>query len=129
MSFHWADFLTFAQRLQEDPSNPGPDKAALRSATSRAYYAAFRTALNVAQEEGFQPSHTGSDHWDIRRHFQKHNPDKLRRKISTELGRLYDNRRKADYEDNLRPSADMLAELTIGMAKSVLKNLDSLQED
>lgn len=128
MSFNWADFLTFAQRLHAEPDKPGPDEAALRSATSRAYYAAFRTALNVAQGEGFQPSYSGSDHWDVRKHFRDHNHNKIRGKISTELGRLYDNRRKADYEDTLRQSADILVQLTIGMAKSVLNNLESLHE-
>jgi len=40
--------------------------------------------------------------------------------------RLSNNRRKADYDNNLNTSANTLAQLTIGMAKSVLENLDSL---
>lgn len=128
MSFNWADFLTFAQRLQGNPNKPGPDEAALRSATSRAYYAAFQVALNVAQEEGYLPHYTGSDHHQVRKHFRNHNTNKIRRKISTELKRLSDNRRKADYEDVLRQSPDILAQLTIGMAERVLNNLESLQE-
>ena len=57
MSFNWTEFLTFAEALQADPDSPGPPEAALRSAASRAYYAAFHRALDVAIKEGFSPTH------------------------------------------------------------------------
>ena len=62
MSFNWIDYLTFASALVDDPENPGPSEAALRSAISRAYYAAFKKALEVAKSEGFQSRHSGDDH-------------------------------------------------------------------
>gem|GEM_PF-3277964 len=41
---------------------------------------------------------------------------------------MYDNRRMADYFNELkRTSPNVLAELTIKMAQSVLKNLDVLK--
>lgn len=126
MSFDWEEYLKLAEALQADPNTPGPAEAALRAATSRAYYAAFKCALNFACSEGFEPTYSGNDHWNVRRHFRDYKPNKTRRKISVELGRLYDNRRKADYSDTLSTSANTLAYLTIRMARSVLNKLDSL---
>lgn len=55
MSFDWIDYLSFATELLSDPDTPGPPEAALRSAASRAYYAAFHAALTFAQAEGYVP--------------------------------------------------------------------------
>jgi uncharacterized protein (UPF0332 family) len=130
MSFDWADYLTLAKALQSNPEAPGPREASLRAATSRAYYAAFQCAVNFAKGEGFQPKYTGEDHWGIKRHFQYYQPNNsaIRGKISTELGRLYDNRRMADYHNELtRTSPNALADLTIKMAHSVLDKLNLLK--
>ena len=129
MSFGWTEYLTFAERIQVTPNIPGPSEAALRSATSRAYYAAFQSELIFSRNEGFQPDYSGADHWAVRRHFRDYKTNKIRNKISTDLGRLYDNRRQADYDNVLNKSADVLAQLTIGMARSVLKNLEALRND
>ena len=48
MSFDWADYLKLAEALTRDPSSPGPEEASLRTAISRAYYAAYRSASNLA---------------------------------------------------------------------------------
>ena len=48
MSFNWTDFLTLADALVRAPNSPGPEEASLRSAISRAYYAAFHVARNLA---------------------------------------------------------------------------------
>ncbi len=100
MSFAWADYLKLAEALRTNPDSPDPREAALRAATSRAYYAAFHCAILFAEGEGFQQKYTGEDHWSIRRHFQYHQPNhsEIRRKIFAELGRMYDNRRMADYQ-------------------------------
>jgi uncharacterized protein (UPF0332 family) len=130
MSFDWADYLKLAEALQSNPDVPGPREASLRAATSRAYYAAFQCAVNFATSEGFQPKYTGEDHWGIKRHFQYYQPNNsdIRGKISTELGRIYDNRRMADYYNELkRTSPSALADLTIKMARSVLEKLEVLR--
>lgn len=126
MSFDWTEFLTLAEALKSAPDSPGPPEAALRSSVSRAYYAAFHYAMNVAREEGFTPSGSGDDHKNVPRHFRRHKTNGTRRKIALELDRLRDNRRKADYEDTLSSRAEYLAHLTISMAKNVLNNLNSL---
>ncbi len=129
MIFDWADYLKLAKALQVNPETPGPREASLRAAASRAYYAAFQCAIRFAEHEGFQPKYTGEDHWSIRRHFQHYQPNQsaTRGKIFTELGRMYDNRRMADYQDELkRTSAAALADLTIKLARSILAKLSSL---
>jgi uncharacterized protein (UPF0332 family) len=132
MSFSWTDYLKLAQALQTNPDIPGPREASLRSATSRAYYAAFKSAVNFARSEGFEPKYTGEDHWSIKRHFQYYHPDHsdIRSKIAVELRRMYDNRRMVDYFNELRRTTpNVLAELTTKMAQSVLKNLAALKKN
>ena len=48
MSFDWADYLKLAEALTQSLTVPGPEEAALRAAMSRAYYAAFCSARNLA---------------------------------------------------------------------------------
>jgi hypothetical protein len=52
MSFNWSDFLTLADALPRNPSSAGPEEASLRSAISRAYYAAFCGARDFARDKG-----------------------------------------------------------------------------
>jgi uncharacterized protein (UPF0332 family) len=130
MHFDWTEFLTLAERLQSAPNSPGPPEAALRSAASRAYYAAFHRALNFACKEGFQPSFQASDHKEVQDHFSSHKPsDRIRRKIARELQRLWDQRRQADYDAVLKKKPTSLADHAIGMARHVLEYLDSLVDD
>jgi uncharacterized protein (UPF0332 family) len=127
MSFDWAEFLTLAEALQSAPESPGPRVAALRTAASRAYYAAFHYAVDLALGEGFQPTFRGDDHKGIQKHFRDYKPtDPLRRKISIDLNKLWNHRREADYDSNLTRQPNSLADQAIGMARSVLDKLDSL---
>jgi hypothetical protein len=74
MTFNWRDFLTFAENIKIAPDEPGPKEAALRSAVSRAYYAAFQAALEFGAAEHFLPKQSGEDHFGIRRYFQQYTP-------------------------------------------------------
>jgi uncharacterized protein (UPF0332 family) len=128
MSFNWADFLTLANALVRSPNSPGPEEASLRSAISRAYYAAFRVARNFGRDRGeLIPTETGRDHRLVRDHF-KSSPDRIRRKIGLDLGRLYDNRTSADYDDVLAGRPVSLAQSSVTVARNVLTALDSLQK-
>jgi uncharacterized protein (UPF0332 family) len=127
MSFDWAEFLTLAEALQSAPDSPGPQVAALRTAASRAYYAAFHCAVDLALGEGFELTHRGEDHKRIQDYFRNYKPPSpLRRKISLELNRLYNHRREADYDNNLKRQPGSLAAQAIGMARDVLNKLGSL---
>jgi len=127
MTFDWTEYLTFAQALLSDPTSPGPSEAALRSAASRAYYAAFHCALDSAQATGYLPSFTGNDHRDVPRYFRNRKPpNKIAKKIALGLDRARDLRRKADYEDDLNTKPSYLAEDTIKKAQRIIANLASL---
>lgn len=126
MSFDWADFLTLADALVRDPNSPGPEEASLRTAISRAYYAAFRAARNFGRDRGeFTPTETGRDHWLVMNYFRS-SPDRICRKIGLNLDRLYDNRTSADYDDVLAGRPVALARSSVAVARNVLNALNSL---
>lgn len=127
MSFDWTDCLSFAAALLSDPDIPGPAEAALRSAASRAYYAAFHAALAFAQAEGYVSYGSGDDHRAVQRHFRQDKSDVTRRKIAQELNRALNRRREADYYGTLNRQPSSLAHLAIGSARAVIQNLDVLR--
>lgn len=126
MSFDWADLLTLAEALKSDPNSPGPREASLRSAISRAYYAAFCVARDFGRDRGeFTPTGTGADHRLVRGHFLL-SSDRTRRKIGADLDRLRDSRNKADYDDVLVGRPAPLAQSSIDRARNVLTAVSSL---
>jgi uncharacterized protein (UPF0332 family) len=125
MSFNWSDFLTLAVSLQTAPALPGPEEAALRTAISRAYYAAFRSALDLAESrEGYQPRHSGEDHRGVIAHYSGR-ADRAHQKIGTTLDRLRANRRKADYDDTIGNLPNTAA-ASVQMAGKVLGLLSTI---
>jgi uncharacterized protein (UPF0332 family) len=129
MNFDWEDYLILAEWLQDHPQEPGSEEASYRAATSRAYYAAFQSALEFAQGEGFHPTYQGLDHGDLRQHFRRTgSSDDVRKRISVHLNRMYDNRRQADYRLHLQSSPRSLAYYTIQMARGLLRNLEELRQ-
>ena len=120
MSFDWTQFLDFAKALEACPDSPGPWEAALRSAVSRTYYAAFHHALDRAANEGYVAKGTGEDHFSVREHFEKHRPNRVRARIATELGRLYDHRIRADYRARMGHRPDALATDSVLLADLVI---------
>jgi len=98
MSFTWSDFCDIAIFLRDHAGDDGiPDEAAMRCAVSRAYYAAFRHALNCAREnEDYkEPDESYKNHVCVRTYYHKH--DKPH--IKTILLRLHRWRKDADYAE------------------------------
>jgi uncharacterized protein (UPF0332 family) len=127
MSYDWVEFLELAESLESNPDSTGPREAALRSAASRAYYAAFHQAMDHAIREGFSPAYTGDDHRRDQTYFRRHSPpSKIRRKIAQELDRLLAERHKADYRNDIGKRPESLASHAIGMATRIIENLRSL---
>ena len=126
MSFNWADFLMLANALVRNPNSPGPEEASLRSAISRAYYAAFHVARDFGRDRGeFTPTGTGQDHWLVMNYFRS-SPDRIHRKIGLDLDRLYGNRTSADYDNVLTGRPVALAQSSVAIAQNVLNALNSL---
>jgi uncharacterized protein (UPF0332 family) len=129
MTFNWRDFLTFAENIKIAPDEPGPKEAALRSAVSRAYYAAFQAALEFGAAEHFSPKQSGEDHFGIRRYFQQYTPkNDVRSKIALQLQRLYDFRRKADYEKAITNPVS-LADWSIKSSQVIFRYLEQLAQE
>jgi uncharacterized protein (UPF0332 family) len=126
MSCDWTEFLTLAEALQRTPNSPGPREASLRSAISRAYYAAFCVARNFGRDRReFAPTGTAQDHSLVKDHFRK-SSDRTRRKIGIDLDRLRDYRNAADYEDVLGRRPESMAKSSVVIARNVLNALNSL---
>jgi uncharacterized protein (UPF0332 family) len=129
MTFNWKDYLTFAENLQAAPNTPGPEEAALRSAVSRAYYSAFRAALEYGKKNGYTATRTGEDHNKIREYFRNIQTNHAKNlDISTQLNRLHDYRRQADYENTLKTKPENMIVYAISMAKKVFQNIEDLSK-
>lgn len=101
MSFDWTEYFVLAQDLAGQGVTSPTEEAKLRSAISRAYYAAFCKARNhLRDREGCSIPDTGEAHAKVRDIFRD-SPDKQRTRIGTELNRLREDRRKADYDDSV----------------------------
>lgn len=94
MAFDWAGYLTLAEEL----GGRADDEAALRSAISRAYYAAFCSARNRLRNGGVSPPATGDSHTAIRNIYRL-SPDPRAVAIGTTGDRLRRMRNRADYHD------------------------------
>jgi hypothetical protein len=99
MAFNWKEFLDLAIALQTGRSDY-PHDAALRSAVSRAYYAAYCIARDYARDkEGLSLANMPSDHSLVRRHYLRHGRDDL----ASELDDLRQWRNVCDYEEVINP--------------------------
>jgi uncharacterized protein (UPF0332 family) len=121
MAFDWAKYLILAEELAMRMS----DEASLRSAVSRAYYAAFCTARNRLLQEGEDIPETGDAHriiWTkLRESIQKD-----RKEIGINGSRLRESRRRADYE-NEYPNLGAAVEDAVAKARYVLSLIQDLK--
>jgi len=120
MVFDWTRYLLLAQELAERRN----DEASLRSAVSRAYYAAFCIARNRLLQENEKIPATGEAHATVwtkyRNSVQKHRKD-----IGTTGDRLRRSRNRADY-DNEFPDISEKVEQALANAKDLLESLEGL---
>jgi len=125
MSFLWADYLTVARHLTEHSSASGYAEACLRSAISRAYYAALNTARNLLRDQwGIEVPETAEIHRFVP-HWFMDAEDLDRKEIGTLLDRLRDRRRKADYDDEI-PKVPSLAKRSLTDAQFVIDCVSTL---
>ena len=124
MSFDWANYLVLAKELAA-AAGSASDEAKLRSAISRAYYAAFCKAKThcIDRRECSVPK-TGNAHTVVAEHFRRARV-KVRKKIGEDLTRLRRDRNCADYEDVVHslPSATTKA---LAVAQRIIGNLLTL---
>ncbi len=107
MSFSWSQFVEIAEHLKEQgDANRVPQEAAYRCSVSRAYYGAYRHALNYAKDTaGYTPNEDGTDHKMLRLWFK----DKNRVDIYRRLDRLHQWRKECDYNEPFQKILDLSA--------------------
>jgi uncharacterized protein (UPF0332 family) len=122
MSFNWSRYLSLAQQLY---SNSNGDEAFLRSAISRAYYAAFVTARNhLRDKDRIRNIPVIDAHNFVITQFElSQNP--LRNRIGVKLRNLRKWRNFADYEDRMF-QLNYRTRTAITSAQEVLNDLQSL---
>ena len=89
------DFLNLAQILATGTPNPSK----LRTATSRAYYAAHHIGAKTLREMNFKIKESGSGHFDVWSKLQNSNHEELI-VAGSQLADLHSSRLKADYRLN-----------------------------
>ncbi len=118
MSFDWKQYLDLARDLsQPTTSDKGTQEARLRSAVSRAYYAAFCHARNYSRNWlKFVPNHTADDHGRLRAFLK----DGKRRGIALKLDQLRQWRNDADYSDSVTSDLATMATYAVREASKLL---------
>lgn len=133
MTFDWIELLELANEL----ANRGDDEADLRSSMSRAYYASYCSARNFLRDKDsdyylkshqlFKSLETGY-HTYVINTFLNHD-DRLRTEIGGDLERLFDSRKKADYEDLIhykKENIKKMAIFSLKLSENIRQKLNSL---
>ena len=122
MAFDWSGYLAVARFLASGEGHP-PEEAARRSAVSRAYYAAFGSALRYAANNlRFDPSYKAEDHAVLRRCLADYGMSE----IAEALEDLLDWRHRCDYRDyvdDLARMADNAIESSQGVLAEIARRL------
>jgi uncharacterized protein (UPF0332 family) len=114
VTFEWPDFLQLAEDLRAEKDTD----AALRTAVSRAYYAAFHVARLHLVKHGHQLPKTGEAHEAVRQALQRGSKEEQR--AVNQLQRLLQSRRHADYDAGVRTVWASQCDTCISQAKNVL---------
>lgn len=131
MTAVWVAYLLLAERLVNlaaDPTISQPEREAmLRSAISRAYYAAFLLARNYLRDQDGDKaiSKLSQVHIYVADKFSS-SKNQVRRNIGWKLYLLRKMRNSADYDDKLRNLANE-ARKAVAEAKLVVAALSNLK--
>ena len=136
MSFEWSEYLGIVQELIEQAKKSSYQEAKVRTAISRACYAAFGAARNHLRykDKVREPRplvNTNGERITIHEHVRekfKESDDEVRAEIGLTLERMCKNRNIADYDlyDSLFDRPDFLCQITLRWTKYVLSSLKGL---
>lgn len=133
MSFDWSEYLKLAQELASQTHGSSTQEARLRSAISRAYYAAFRKARNhLRDKEGRTERELtqGNTHQIVIDSFEdlyKKNlvKNKTHRLIAQNLRDLRSARNRTDYNDKIQ-HLQGLTQTALIQAQLIISSLGTL---
>ena len=124
MSFNWSEYLALAGQLAGKAKISATQESRLRSAISRAYYAAFIQARNhLRDKDGLSLPRLNIHQYVINRF--KNDPDLTRQKIGSNLKIIRYNRNRADYDDKIE-RLPAKTKRTLKVAAKVIADLQSL---
>ncbi len=126
MSFDWKLYVQLAEELVNDQKTAGLREAYCRSAMSRSYYGVFCTARNLLLliNKGIVIPIVDTHKFVRERYLLS--PDKIQRKIGTNLQRLWKERKDADYEETASVDSKR-AKLACEMANRTLTDLKGIR--
>lgn len=124
MTFNWSEYLNLARELAGKSTNVSSEEAKLRSAISRAYYAAFIQTRNFLRDRDQITIPREKTHKYVIEQFQN-SADEKRRKVGEKLQRLRDFRNQADYNDTF-PKLLGKTEQALGLARRIISGISNL---
>lgn len=121
MTFGWGEFLVVAGESQRCPSLASVAEARDRVIVSRAYYAAFNTALRHFSDTGFyrRAERKGDDHTLLPQDLLRHR-DKAVQNVGSILDELRRARHWADYETGGPPQKNQCVRASAAIYKANL---------
>lgn len=125
MTFDWSQYLNLAKEFLGQPTPPANQEAKMRSAISRAYYAAFISARNYLQEtEGHSIPKTADAHKYVVQQL-KQSSDVDRQNIGRNLEKLRRDRNQADYNNSV-PELFKISKIAVKRSQRVISQLSNL---
>lgn len=128
MNFDWFGYLTLAEHMMNNhdsyPDEEPFREAVYRSIVSRAYYSVYCMARNYVRDVD-RREFSGSAHQELQNYLIRH-PEKIRKKLGSQLKNLHEHRLKVDYEDDLHELAINKAKRAIAEAKIIVQGLATL---
>lgn len=100
MGFDWKLYITLSDELITHQRDRKLKKAYLRTALSRYYYGVYGLACNLIKSEGIALPQF--DKHKFVRNYYSYSSDVVRRKIGSNLSRLWKRRINADYDENAK---------------------------
>lgn len=125
MTFDWSQYLNLAKEFLGQLTPPTNQEAKMRSAISRAYYAAFISARNYLQEtEGLSIPKTADAHKYVVQQF-KQSSETERQNIGRNLEKLRRDRNEADYNNSV-PELFKISKIAVKRSQRVMSQLSNL---
>jgi uncharacterized protein (UPF0332 family) len=123
MSFDGSEFLALAQELAGKKKNISTEEAQLRSAISRAYYAAFLESRKfLRNRRGQRVSFSGQAHEEVKEVFL-HDPDEHYQNVGANLETLHILRKQADYGDRFTSTLSTLTDMALLLAQNIISTV------
>lgn len=124
MSFDWLDYLDLAEELAGQGKAVSSQESRLRSAVSRAYYAAFCKARNRLRDQEKLTMPPFDVHKYVWNQF-KGSSARVRKEIGMNGDRLKKDRVKVDYDDTI-PNVASLTVKALRLSSQIINRLDRL---